>query len=530
MKLPGNQTQDSTPPLRIAFGRFMQESNSFSPIRTQASDFTHYSEGQALYDSCRPGQWEIKGFLRNLELSGFMKALRLHVKQGVRIEALPLYSAWAISGGALSAEAFEHFCSLWEEKLRAAGPVDAVFVALHGALDVDGVPEPEGQFLARTRAIVGDRARIAITLDMHGVLTPDKLRHADLMIGYRTNPHRDFVRTGFKAGDLLVRTLLGKIAPRFAWRSLPMITGGGAGVDFLPPAWGLFRRMKALERKYAGKLLHCNIFICHPFISHPDLGWGVYALTDNDPELAERVADELAERCWAVRFKRYEGFHTVESAIQKARRAFLSRKLGTITISDASDIVAAGGTGENTQILQALMQQAKGMLCYVPLRDAEVVYAFWEQPEGTRIEAVVGGKIQPEYNPPLPITGTILLKKETKDFGKVLVVDMDHIKLVLTEGAALALKPSFYTDLGLNAWKPDITVVKSLFHFRIYYFFISRRTFYVRTRGITDLDITHHIATNDPVFPRDAVEDWRDADARRRGLQSHERRVYFKLK
>ena len=82
------------------------------------------------------------------------------------------------------------------------------------------------------------------------------------------------------------------------------------------------------------------------------------------------------------------------------------------------------------------------------------------------------------------------IKKQTDEFGRIVVLDVEHVKLVLTEGAALALKPAFYRDIGLNAWKPDITVVKSFFHFRLFYLFISRQSFYIQTGGITDPDIS----------------------------------------
>lgn len=516
------------PKLRIAFGRFMQESNSFSPILTKFSDFTHYTEGNELLQACQRGNWEIKGFLRNLELSGFIRAVTKYQQRGKNIEPVPILSTWAISGGALEKEAFEEICRRWAQGLQAAGRLDGVFIALHGALDVQGMEEPEARFLEITREIVGNEIPIAITLDMHAVLTPAKLSPATIVCGYRTNPHRDFARTGFRAGELLIRTLLGEIRPVYTWRSLPMMVGGGAGVDFLPPSLGLFRRMNAMERQHK-EVLYCNIYICHPFLNHPDIGWSVYVLTNDNQELAEKLADELAERCWSVRLKRYDNFYSIEEAIQRARRAFFARKLGTITISDTSDVVAAGGTGENTQVLRALLEKGKGMISYVPLRDPEVVLSLWETPIGTEVSPTVGGKIQPEYNPPLTIKGKIWTKKETKDFGKVVVLDLGDVKLVLTEGAALALKPSFYRDLGLNVWKPDITVVKSFFHFRIYYFFISRRTFYVRTRGITDFDITHSIFTNDPVYPKDEIEDWREVDARRRGVKFENRKIYFSL-
>jgi microcystin degradation protein MlrC len=61
--------------MRIAFVRFMQETNSFSPVPTTLNDFRHFIEGEELLTACQPGNWEIEGYLRNLELTGFSKAV-----------------------------------------------------------------------------------------------------------------------------------------------------------------------------------------------------------------------------------------------------------------------------------------------------------------------------------------------------------------------------------------------------------------------------------------------------------------------
>jgi len=499
---------------RIAFARFMQESNSFSPIDSTLDDFNHFVEGQELLERCiRRRKWEIDGFLRNLELSGLLRATR---KYKDIVKMIPLFSAWAITGGPLRKADFEKICDKFRKKLRAAGELDAVFLAVHGALDVRDFVEPEAYLFQIVREELSEDVLLVATMDLHAILSRPKVDPLDILCAYRTNPHRDFASTGLRAGRLMMQTLLGEIKPTYAWRSIPMMAGGGAGVDFLKPMSPVFRRMRQMERQEGA--LTCSTFICHPFLKHRDIGWGIYVMTDDDQALADKLADELADRCWSVRHKRYEGFTSIDEVIEKARKKFLARKTGTITICDASDVVGAGSTGENTKLLKLLLEKAAPMLCYVPLRDPVAVESIWEEAIGTKHQLGVGGRLQPKYNKQLEVEGTIIIKKETKDFGRVVVLDVEHVKLVLTEGAALALKPAFYRDLGLNAWKPDVTVVKSFFHFRLFYLLISRKSFYVKTGGITDADITWSMETNDPVYPKSDLETWREVDARRRGL------------
>ncbi len=111
-----------------------------------------------------------------------------------------------------------------------------------------------------------------------------------------------------------------------------------------------------------------------------------------------------------------------------------------------------------------------------------------------------------------------LCRKSFDAIGRVVLVDLGHMKLVITEGPPLAMKPDFYGDLGLNPWKADIVVVKSLFPFRWYFLPHNRMTLYVTTSGVTDWNVGLSTNFRLPVHPRDEVPDWRPADRDRRGL------------
>jgi microcystin degradation protein MlrC len=99
----------------------------------------------------------------------------------------------------------------------------------------------------------------------------------------------------------------------------------------------------------------------------------------------------------------------------------------------------------------------------------------------------------------------------------MLLLEVGHVTIVLTEEAPLNHRPDFFTDLGLDLWKADIVVMKSLFPFRLYYLPWNRMSLYVRTQGTTDLDYFHRQTFDGPLHPRDHIADWRPHDTRRRG-------------
>ncbi len=498
--------------MRIAFGRVAQETNALSPLPTTLDDFhrTHFHQGQELMALCVPGGSELPGFLADAELSGFVEVARSQA------ELVPLFSAWAVPSGPLTAHTLEHLVGKLERQLREAGPLDGLFLSLHGAMGAQGCEDPEAELLERARAVVGPNTRIVLSLDLHGQVTRRMIEAVDGLVAYRTNPHRDHASTGRRAGCLLLDAVAGRVRPTVAWRTLPMLIGGGTTVDFLPTMRPLFRRLSQLERQ--PEVLSASLFMCHPWNDHPDLGWSVVVITDGDAGLAERLAEELADMAWGVRTVEAPAFVGPEEAIAAVRSRRLRRRFGTACLCDASDVVGAGAAGENTRLLRALLEHGKGLRAYLPLRDSVAVEALWQADLDLDHELQVGGHIDLEHNPAVRVRGRIRHRSERSTLGRTVVLDTGDIALVLTEGPPLAMKPAFYSDLGLSCWAADVVVVKSFFPFRLYFLAHNRQTLYVRTRGVTDLDAANALSFNDAVHPKDRVEDWRPADRRRRGV------------
>lgn len=496
---------------RVGYLRVGQETNAYSPVLTEIEDFrrTHWFEGADLARAASREGIEAPGFGRDAELSGFVQAAT------GRVEAVPLLSAWAVPGGPLSRPALLELRQRVVRALDAAGPLDGLYVSLHGAMSAMDEVDPEARFLEDIRGVVGPGVSIAASFDLHGQMTRAKLRCVDIATAYRTNPHRDHARVGRRTGDILVRTVLGEVRPTLAWRSLPIVLGGGTTVDFLAPMRAIYQWMSRVERD--PRVLYVSLFNCHVWNDHPDLGWSAVVVTDGDAALADRLADELADRAWAVRHEQPPEFPCAAEAIARARAASVRRRLGTVCLSDASDAVGAGAPGENTALLSAFLAAGRDLKTLIPIRDATVVHSLWEIERGAEVEVEVGGRLHPAMNAPVRLRGRVRGKHEGEAFGRRVVVESGRLSVVVTEHAPLATRPAFFREVGLEPWAADVVVVKSLFPFRWYFLAENRLSLYARTRGVTDLDWAHRIQRNDPVHPRDAVSDWQPTDRRRRG-------------
>lgn len=503
------------PKRRIAYARVAQESNCFSPVHTTEEDFRrcHFLEGEALARACQPGGVEAQGYLKHAELTGAVDAFR---EAGAEVEPVPLFSAWAIPGGPVTKAAFDSLAGRLEEAVRGAGPLDGIVLCLHGAMGAVQLRDPDTALIAAARRGARSELPIAVTHDLHANLTKERVEAADILVGYRTNPHRDQRRTGKLAARALLDMLRTGKRPTTAWRALPILLGGGATVDILPPVRSIFGRMSSMHDD-ARVVSACTMF-CHPWNDEPRLGWSTHVSTHGEAALAEDLADELAERCWAVRHEQPPRFLDPVEAIERAREATIARRLGAVVLADASDVVSAGAAGDSTHLCAALLAGAHDMISYVPMRDPAIVEDVWGRAEGALVRTSAGAKLDPQSSAPIEIEGRVLRKLQHPSLGRMVALDLGHVKLVVTEGHALAVKPAFYADMGLDPWKADIIVVKNFFPFRIYFAPIARKVFYVRTHGPTDLDAAFQLQLDGPVWPRDAIHEWRSTDARRRGL------------
>ncbi|MCX5745229.1 MAG: M81 family metallopeptidase [Proteobacteria bacterium] len=499
---------------RIAFARIAQESNALSPVPTELHDFesAHYFEGAALMHQVTVGH-EVEGYFKRAELAGFVSATR---DRAAEVEPVPLLSAWASSGGPLSRACFETLEGRLVEQLRAAGRIDGLFLCLHGAMGVQGISDPESRLLRSVREVLHG-APVVVSHDLHANVTRARVEAADAIVAYHTNPHRDHAEIGAKAGRIVIGTVLRELRPTMAWRSLPMILGGGKTIDFLQPMRPVFRRLK---REEAEGVLGASALMVHPWNDDRAIGWSTIAVTDNDQPRAEQLAEELAEMCWARRHEQPPAFETPATAIAMARKATVRRKLGCVVMSDASDVVTAGAVGDSTHLIRALLETGQGLLTYAAVRDPSAIAATWDREVGASIELALGASLDPARAEPLAVTGTILSKHDRKGFGRTVVLAIAHLRIVVTAGPAMVMRPSFYTEVGLSPWKADVVVVKNFFPFLMFFLAYNRKTIFVRTRGTTDFDAAFALEFDGPIHPRDELADWHPRDRLRRGLAS----------
>ncbi len=497
--------------MKIAVGMMWQESASFSQLATGRRAF------EAL--AWRAGPAVVANVPAGSELRGLLDVCA--DREDIELVGTRAGSAWP--SGPVEREVYEELRDGIVAGVRAAMPVDGVFIVLHGSMVADGCDDPEGELLERVRAVVGPEVPVAATLDLHGNITERMAANASALVGYHANPHTDMRQTGARAARLLLRAMDGEVRPTLAWRKLPTIAPGNSQTTLLPGDYQDLYAFCAEQEERPG-VLGCSNFAVHPFIDVPELGWSQVVVTDDDPGLADEICDTLAEKAWAMR-----GTGDEPSALSISHADLLGEvrddRAGPLVVSDIGDSVGAGAAGDSPELLRVFLEGGCSDLpIYFAITDPVAVERLYECAMGDQVTLPVGACISTKFYTPVEVTGTLLGKHEGRvrmtagvsegtvfDRGRTAVLGVGELRLVLSELPSAQFDGQIFASVGLDPRAARAIVVKSMFHHVAGFGGVAAHFVWVNTPGPVHADVRSlpYTKISRPVFPLDELSDWR---------------------
>ncbi len=325
--------------MKIAIGQVSQETNTFSPVRTNLEDFERYG----LYF----GSTIVERFASVNELGGFISTLTKEKDIGI----VPLLRAFAWPSGEVTKDTVNFLREKLLLNFQKALPVEGVLLSLHGAMVSEDIDDVEGELLSTVRDCVGKEVPIVSTLDLHANITNLMVKSSDVLIGYHTCPHIELFETGVKATEIMLSIISGQINPSMRYQKIPMITPADKHNTNSGPLKELSSCIKEIES--LPEVISASLFPVQPWIDVPELGWSVIVATDSDPEYAQRLANEIARTAWHSKNKFFVKKLTPNEAIRKA----LAINGGPVVISDSSDSTNSGAPGDSTSLLKEMLDQ-----------------------------------------------------------------------------------------------------------------------------------------------------------------------------
>ncbi|MFC1692030.1 M81 family metallopeptidase [Candidatus Latescibacterota bacterium] len=374
---------------RILVGSLLHETNTFNPNPTGLEEFKLRGMlfGDEIVEKRRHTATEIGGFIDILERNN--------------VKIIPTVHASPYPSGLVTTEALEIALSCILDTLDTT-QVDGVLLSLHGAMVSQEHDDGEGFILKSIRKKAGSSIPIVITLDLHATLTPLMGENADAMTVYRTYPHMDMAERGHEAASIMLRILEGEIKSVVSIAKRPLLIGPPQNV--LPvdmPMKRVMERAREMEETIAGVIAACP---AQGFMQQdvPFAGVGVAVTTDNDRELGQKCAEELADMLFSFR-KEY--LVDLSDPAETVRLAMASEN-PPVAIADSGDNIGGGTPGDGSALLHEILKQGVDS-AFVQLCDPEAALKAAEAGIGAQVTLEVGGKSDSLYGPPVTITGNV---------------------------------------------------------------------------------------------------------------------------
>jgi microcystin degradation protein MlrC len=295
---------------RIALLGFSIECNKFAPVATKADFLARtYLEGDDILREARdptPTMLpETPGFIASMDAAGPWTPI------GIAL-------AMTEPNGPVEHGFFVELLGTIRARLRAALPVDAVYICAHGAAVTTEDDDPEGTLLAMVREIVGDGVPIAATFDLHANVSDRMVQSIDAFIGYRTNPHLDMRERGDEAAAA-IREMLAGVKTERALIRLPIV----APTVILLTAAGPYADMIELGQTRIGpEIMNVSVMGGFAYADTAKNGVAIIVTARRDDRrnsrAAEAVAREIAAFGWANRARFYPKLTALDDAVAKA--------------------------------------------------------------------------------------------------------------------------------------------------------------------------------------------------------------------
>lgn len=374
------------------------------------------------------------------------------------VDIAPLFYARATPGGPVAATTYAGFKAQTLTALEAAlaeGPIDGVYLAMHGAVHVTGMEDAEGDFLQAIRQRVGEEVIISASYDLHGNVTQKVINQLDIFTAFRHAPHIDTYET-FERGFLhLVEALTTGKRPRLCWAPIPVLLPGEKTSTVDEPAKSLYAQLADIDKR-AG-VLDASLMVGYVW-ADVTRGTAAAVVCGDDNEAIKQAAEEIAQSYFDARNE--FAFGVPAAPLAETLAAATRFKTGPIVICDSGDNPGGGGVGDRVDVLQHAIAHKLTDLLVIGICAPKAVAMAFEVALGAKVSLTLGAALDTFNSPTLHGEATILQRAELANGQRLALVEIGGVRAVLNERRQTFHEPSDVVGLGLDVATEKMIVIK----------------------------------------------------------------------
>ena len=395
--------------------------------------------------------------------------------------------AFAMPAGKTVKKVYEAFRDEIVADLRAAMPVDGVFLSMHGAMVAEGYDDCESDLLAHVRKVVGPAVPVGVELDLHCNVGEGTMRDATVLVLFKEYPHVDVSERAEDLFNVMEGAIEGRTRPVMATWDCRMI---GVFHTTREPMRGFVDRLMAMEGKDG--VLSLSIAHGFPWSDIKEMSSRMIAVTDNDKPKAEKLARELGMEFWGMRDKTQPPYVTLDTAMARAQSHNLPKPM---VLADVSDNAGGGAASDSTFILRELLDRKIKDAAIAMFWDPGVVKLAFEVGEGAEFDLRLGGKLGPQSGAPIDCRARVIglardvyttfggQRKGSTPIGDAAALQIGDVTVIVNTKRSQCHSLDCFRKLGVDPSTKKVVVVKSMQHFHAAYAPIASEVVYVAAPG-----------------------------------------------
>ena len=452
-------------------------------------------------------------------------------------DLVPAISAAAYPSAIVQDAAFEMYWNEFSDALTQCietGPLDGIFLVLHGAMTCESIPDVEGLLLERLSArLTGSRAaadthRLHTALpipifgvyDLHANFTQKMAHHAHCLVAYRENPHADARESAIRSVGLMDRCLRTKQLPKAFMAQPPIVwppTGTATASD---PMRSLLQTARQLQTDHP-TFWEVNVTAGFAFADTFDTGVSFGIVTTGDESEAKVALRQLCDQALEL----VQLGNVIERPVDEVLAELPRDESGLTVVVEPSDNIGGGAPGDCTGLLRAFIRHGFENTA-VCICDPESVRRLQRQSPGDSVALAIGGRGSRLDAGPIDLTVKLLrlcdghftlrdrqshlasMVGDRFNMGDCAVVQYEGITILLTSIKTPPMDLGQWFHVGLDPSRFSFVGVKAAVAHRRAWDPISKGNVWVSTPGPCSSDLSqlpyHNIRR--PVFPLDPIE------------------------
>ena len=286
------------------------------------------------------------------------------------------------------------------------------------------------------------------------------------------------------------------------------INGGTSGDG---PFAQTMKYAKSMETR--PEVYSTSAFLVHPYLDAPEMGGGGLVITNNAPDLARQLAQDIAEFYWEQRFSLEPTLVAVPTAINVGQS-----QNGTVVLVDTADCCGGGAAGDSIEVLPYLIALGENISSVMPVVDSAAADKCHEAGIGAVVNLQLGHQHDRKWGVPLHVSGEVLYLSDGKftysggiwdgcegNMGPAAVLKISGVHVCIASFPTYEWCGEQYSAFALDVTRMKYIVAKNPMNYRMAFGHCCEHFLVLDTKGPTPATCKHLPYSHSlrPAFPWD---------------------------